>query len=257
MIWTDIFDGDRKNRNMLESHSHDYYELSFVFCGDITVLFDETKYAFEDNTVILTPPATNHHVLVKSGRYYRRNLYFSPEALEQLPGYIGIHNEVFESKGRVVSISKNTASRVEKIFELIDNENIPDSKLAFLWAILNIIVDEAGAHQKNTKQKESYIDAVVRVILNEYNTKLVAEALASRFFVSRTKLMIDFKNKIGKTLLEYVTFVRLEHAKEFLRSGESVLETAMMCGFQNSTSFARVFKKHISISPKEYQLKHR
>lgn len=257
LIWTDVFDGDRKGRNIFESHSHDYYELSLVVCGEVTVLFDDKKYSFEGNSVILSPPATNHHVLVKAGRYYRRNLYFYPQMLEQIPGYSHKQMEVFESGGSVISLSQKTISRLEKTIELISEEDIDENNIAFLWAIVNNVVNEAGMYREHIVQKESYIDAVVRTILNEYHTKLVAEELASRFFVSRTKLMTDFKSKIGKTLLEYITFVRLEHAKEFLCLGESVLETALMCGFQNSANFTRVFKKHMSMSPKEYQIKYR
>ena len=44
IVWTDFFDGDRKGRNIFESHSHDHYELSLVVCGEVTVLFDDKKY---------------------------------------------------------------------------------------------------------------------------------------------------------------------------------------------------------------------
>ena len=257
LIWSDVFDGDRRGRNIFESHSHNHYELSLVICGDVTVLFDDKKYVFEGNSIIISPPATNHHILVKAGRYYRRNLYFYPKALEQIPGYSHKQMELFENGGSVVSLSENSVSRLEKIIELIYNESIEDNAIAFLWAAINTITSEAGDYQGHAMQKENYIDAVVRTILNEYSTKLVAEDLAARFFVSRTKLMTDFKNKIGKTLLEYITFVRLEHAKELLRMGEGVLETALRCGFQNSANFARVFKKYINMNPKEYQIKHR
>ena len=257
LIWTDIFDGDRKGRNIVESHSHDHYELSLVICGDVTVLFDNKKYVFEGNSVIVSPPSTNHHILVKAGRYYRRNLYFYPEVLKEFAGYGSKQSNVLESDGLVISLSDEAVSKLEKVIEFIDDESIEENTYAFLWIFINTIVNEAGEYCGSLKQNESYIDDVIRTILNEYPKKLVAEELAARFFVSRTKLMTDFKRKTGKTLLEYITFVRLEHAKEFLRSGKDVMETALICGFQNSANFARVFKKQINISPKKYQIEHR
>ena len=41
-------------------------------------------------------------------------------------------------------------------------------------------------------------------------------------------------------------------AKEFIRSGDTFIEVASKCGFQDYTSFFRTFKKEYNITPGEY-----
>ena len=253
IVLTDVFDGDRRDRNMLESHSHPYYELSFVICGDTTVLFDEKKYQATENFVILSPPETNHHILVGAGRYYRYNAYFYKSQLELLPQYEMKLNKLFKKDGNLVFITKVGAQKLLQLFELLNNADDEDDKKLLLALIIGAVFNEADFEVGYGRQKESYIDDVLRVILKEYDKKLVAEELAARFFVSRTKLMTDFKSKTGKTLVEQITFVRVEQAKVMLGRGASVYDTAISCGFVNAGNFTRIFKRYIGKTPKEYQ----
>lgn len=252
VVWTDVFDGDPKARSMLESHNHPYFELSFVISGDITVLFDEKKYQATENCVILSPPETNHHVLVQSGRYFRYNAYFYKSQLEALPQYELKLNKLFAKGGNIVFLTDAATEKILQLFELLNNSDDEDKNL-LLALIIGAVFKEADFEELNGGQKESYIDDVLRVILSEYDKKLVAKDLAARFFVSRTKLMIDFKNKTGKTLVEQITFVRVEQAKVMLSRGVGVYDTAISCGFVNSGNFTRVFKRHTGKTPKEYQ----
>lgn len=255
-IWTDVFDGDKKGRNMLESHSHPHFELSFVVCGNITVLFDEKKYSARGNCVILSPPKTNHHIMVEPGRYFRHNIYFWDSLLESLPGYDHKLKQVFEEGGSVVFLTEKGTERLCRIFELIADEESDEGRSLLLALIIGVVFNEAGSDQRYGRQKESYIDDVLRVILKEYGEKLIADELAARFFVSRTKLMTDFKAKTGKTLVEQITFVRVEQAKAALNGGEGIFDTAISCGFVNASNFSRVFKRYTGMTPKEYQNLH-
>ena len=53
---------------------------------------------------------------------------------------------------------------------------------------------------------------------------------------------------------EYVDLLRLEKAKELLEGSEMKIENvAEKVGYNSSYSFARFFKKHMGVSPKEYR----
>ncbi|MDZ7820178.1 MAG: helix-turn-helix domain-containing protein [Aliarcobacter sp.] len=45
----------------------------------------------------------------------------------------------------------------------------------------------------------------------------------------------------------------MEFAKELLKKGFSIVETALECGFYDQSHFHRNFKKIVAITPKEYQ----
>src|SRR5215470_14060070 len=63
-----------------------------------------------------------------------------------------------------------------------------------------------------------------------------------------------FRKSMGETPHQFVLRVRIERAKEMLRSAESrVLDVAIACGFKTQQHFARVFRHVCGLSPKEYR----
>ena len=63
-----------------------------------------------------------------------------------------------------------------------------------------------------------------------------------------------FRKSTGETPHQFVLHVKVERAKEMLRSAESrVLDVATACGFKTQQHFARVFRRLCGLSPKEYR----
>ena len=60
---------------------------------------------------------------------------------------------------------------------------------------------------------------------------------------------IIYKKETGKSLLKVINEVRIENAVEFLTKGYSVVETAEKVGISESSSFIRLFKKHMGVTP--------
>ncbi len=71
--------------------------------------------------------------------------------------------------------------------------------------------------------------------------------------ISGPYLRHKFKEELQMTILEYITNIRLEKAKDLLKSGAyKVYEVAEMVGYGNSQYFSQVFKKNTGISPLSY-----
>lgn len=252
-VWCDIFNAEMtKEKRMLESHSHDYYELSCVLSGRVDVFFPEKKYNFVNNCFILSPPHTPHNIIVSEGLYYRYNVYFHKSALDKLLGYSVKLDKLFSNGGIAFKMLSETAEQIKILGEMFLGETKEETKKLLLGVLLNEIISDMKMSAEN-KSNTDYIDDVERIILQEYDRKLIATDLANRFYISRTKLMTDFKKKTGKTINEYITFVRLEMAKEMLVSGKSISNIAIMCGFVNAANFTRLFKKHFNMCPKDYR----
>ena len=67
-------------------------------------------------------------------------------------------------------------------------------------------------------------------------------------------LNIIFKKETSKTLYQYITGVRMEHAKHFLETTQmSISDIALKVGYPNSNSFTRAFKRHNKITPQEFR----
>ena len=72
---------------------------------------------------------------------------------------------------------------------------------------------------------------------------------AFHFHLSPTALSTIFKNETGKSLLSTINEIRIEKAIELLKQGCTVAETAERVGILESSSFIRLFKKQVGITP--------
>ena len=63
-----------------------------------------------------------------------------------------------------------------------------------------------------------------------------------------------FSQETGQTFVEYLTAVRLEAAKELLRTSDARMsDIAFDVGYQEPHYFSYLFKKHVGVSPREYR----
>ena len=76
-----------------------------------------------------------------------------------------------------------------------------------------------------------------------------SEASFSKFHFVRL-----FSKAYGSTPHQYLTRVRIEHARKLLADGIPVTETCFFVGFNSPSPFAGLFKKAVGCSPSQDQL---
>lgn len=81
------------------------------------------------------------------------------------------------------------------------------------------------------------------------------ETISDSSFLSKFHFIRLFSKCYGKTPHQYLIEKRIQAAKKLLRSNYSVAEACYQVGFDSTTSFAAVFKKHTGSSPSVYQKK--
>ena len=71
------------------------------------------------------------------------------------------------------------------------------------------------------------------------------------FYFGKTPAYISslYKKQTGKSLLKFITKMRMDEAVKLLEEGKSVNETAICAGFRDSRSFIRVFKEYTGVTP--------
>src|SRR5689334_15724931 len=69
------------------------------------------------------------------------------------------------------------------------------------------------------------------------------DAIADEAFFSKFHFIRLFKTTYGKTPHQYLTAVRIDHARLLLQNNNSVSETCFAVGFESLTSFTGLFKK--------------
>ncbi|GBG11774.1 AraC family transcriptional regulator [Paenibacillus agaridevorans] len=78
--------------------------------------------------------------------------------------------------------------------------------------------------------------------------------LSDRFQISPKYLSQLFKESIGQNFSEFLIGLRIDYAKRLLRETDMTVQyISEMMGYANPTSFIRVFKKMVGLSPGQYR----
>ena len=89
---------------------------------------------------------------------------------------------------------------------------------------------------------------------SNYTSPIRISALAARLQVSQQYLGRLFKAETGVTPVHYLNRLRIEKAKELMRSSKrNISEAALAVGFENIYYFSRLFKQHEGMSPSAYR----
>lgn len=99
---------------------------------------------------------------------------------------------------------------------------------------------------------------LVRKVLTQIDADLTADlslkTRAAELGVNASYLSTLFKKETGKTLTEYVTGKRIEHAVFLLNSTRLQIQSiAQRCGMSDVNYFTRLFKSLVGKTPKEYR----
>lgn len=124
-------------------------------------------------------------------------------------------------------------------------ENSAYAYTAMIYELIYHLFSKKQAPDKLSEIK-SYIDY-------NYMQDINVEKITRLFGFERSYLYRIFKNKFGVGVKEYLIEVRCERAKQFLRDGYTVSDTAYMVGYHDEFNFSRAFKEKVGISPLEYK----
>lgn len=87
-----------------------------------------------------------------------------------------------------------------------------------------------------------------------FNEEVTVDMLATREGMSRRTLERRFKNATGESPKRYVQRIRVEKAKQLLQeSGMTFDEITYLVGYEDSSTFSRVFKEYTGLSPILYK----
>jgi AraC-like DNA-binding protein len=106
--------------------------------------------------------------------------------------------------------------------------------------------------------KDYLIQRVIKAkhfIDNNFAEKLNIDDLAAKAFLSRFHFIRVFKSLYGITPYQYLTSVRIKHAKKVLQNNAGILEACIAAGFESGTYFIGLFKKMTGLTPGLYRQK--
>lgn len=96
----------------------------------------------------------------------------------------------------------------------------------------------------------------VAFIERNFTENITSEEIAANAGLSSRHFQRQFKKTYLITPQKYIFTLRMQKAMTLLaQTKESITEIAYQCGYQDSSLFARRFRSHTGISPREYREK--
>lgn len=106
-----------------------------------------------------------------------------------------------------------------------------------------------GCISKPVSQTVEYINA-------HFTEPLSADKLALELGYSKYYICRVFRRETGRTVVEYINFLRCANAKRLIKSGQyNVGESARLSGFSNLSYFTRTYKSQMGRLPSDEQVK--
>jgi AraC-like DNA-binding protein len=102
--------------------------------------------------------------------------------------------------------------------------------------------------------REDAIANAVQALNDRSSEPWSLDALARHVGLSRTALVIKFREQVGQPPMRYLTDVRLRRAADRMAAGRlSLAEIALRAGYDSQGSFTKAFKRRFGLTPASYR----
>lgn len=159
--------------------------------------------------------------------------------------------------------SFNDISIIENIFEKVlktGSGGIKEefTRQALLYEFLSCMSSETSVHINITRSdefiKSNYVLSAIEFIQNNFFNNIKVHDVAAHIGISRNYLFTLFKEAMGHSPKEYIAHFKLSRACNMLDdSSLSIDAVSVYCGFENSATFSKAFKKQFNLSPSKYK----
>lgn len=164
---------------------------------------------------------------------------------------------------RLEGIRKGADAYIAKPFDMNELRVVADNLISNVRRLRGKF---SGAQRQSDKVENIEVkgnnDTLMERIMKVLNDNISdpdfnVEKLSVDVGISRAQLHRKMKEITGISTGEFIRNLKLEQAARLIEKGDiNITQVAYAVGFNNSTHFSTVFKKHFGMSPSEYAEKH-
>ncbi len=254
-------------------HTHDCFEIDYVFKGKCELTFLDEKRILQEGDFLILSPYAQHTTRLLTEKSCVYPILVKEKTFDA----------VFFSSLSDIDILSNFFRQIltnptEPNYLLFQTTNSADIrtlvKLQFLERfrmdayvnrcdiyLLNLLFVNV-LRNYNTYSQFSYYDSgqdytpILRYIKTHYKT-VDLELLSKKFNYSIPYMSKIIKKMTGNNFTETLRKLRMEEASNLLmKSDDSIEKISEQIGYNSSDHFARTFRKYYGISPLKYRKKH-
>ena len=235
-------------KNYTDDHFHNTYEMYFFLSGDVDYVVGDSTYSLQPYDLLLIRPGVYHYPKILSDAPYERSIMnFTPDLIEE-------ELQPVLSENRVRYCFENN-KLIKRLYSALDEAKLSADKTdfrSFCRLALNMFLLQlkyAPTGNENAQIIHPTLSKILRYIDGHLQEALNASDVANRFFVSSSWIFHMFKKHLQIPYKQYVNRRKMLHAQQLVQSGTPPTQAALLCGFDEYTTFYRQYKSHYGIAP--------
>ena len=248
------------SNNAFYLHSHNTYEIYMFLEGEAEYIVEEKVYTLSPGDIIIIKKHEMHRVHILGNKKYHRIVFM----LE--PDFF-VSNNIPELENIFLKSSNKTGNKINADearacglydaimrFKKYNTASEPSSAVVAKSVLIEFLYLLSGVSDlEYTHTANKNLADIIIYLNNNFTDNITLDFLCDKFFVSKYYLCHIFKEATGLTVQKYIKEKRLVRALELKNSGMTLTEAALRSGFDNYSSFFRVFTKRYNSNPTNFK----
>lgn len=246
----------------MDPHLHQNYEI-IINRSPIAIRHTANGQLIETTTpcIVYRAPYVLHSSNTLGDDLYERwQVAFHADVLTEFGGICSL-GRLADHQACAIPVDTETIALLEPyLYKLAQaqSEQLPKSVwISALSLLLHEISELLPSAPAASSAMPVYLQELVQYIVEHIEETLSVDDLAKRFYISRAKLMRDFRASTRYTVYEFITAIRLARAKVWLKEDMPLPIIAEKCGFAREASFIYMFRRETGMTPGEYRKRER
>jgi AraC family transcriptional regulator len=238
------------NNYCVERDNHDSYLLMYVKEGSGVVHYNNKIFNVKANDVVLLNCHRPH--MYKTENWETLWVHFSGNMSDEY------YQLLYNRFGCVISLqdSKLITDHISTILDTFKNADLLNEAIISCYIqrmLTELLIIPSNTTQENHDKPNAVLESI-NYIQNNYSKKITLEQLAENVCISPFYFSRIFKRETGYSPYEYITMVRLNHAKTLLKTNDMLIkEIAFSVGFNSEANFVTCFKEHVDMTPSKFR----